>query len=69
MIDARGYSCPIPVLKTQEEIKKNHPQMLEVLVDNRPAVGNITRFAENNGYCVEVRESEGDEFSLILTKK
>lgn len=68
MVDARGYSCPIPVLMVQKEVK-NAPDTLEVMVDDQCAVGNITRFAGNNGYDVKVKETEDGEFSLILTKR
>ena len=33
MIDARGYSCPMPVLMVQKELKKNAPAALEGLVE------------------------------------
>lgn len=69
MIDARGLSCPIPVLRVQNEIKKSSPDELEVLVDNSTAVGNVTRFANNSGYDVTVKELEDEEFSLILKKR
>lgn len=69
MIDARGLSCPIPVLRVQNEIKKSNPDELEVLVDNSTAVGNVTRFANNSGYDVTVKELEDEEFSLLLKKR
>lgn len=69
MIDARGLSCPIPVLRVQNEIKKSSPDELEVLVDNSTAVGNVTRFANNSGYDVTVKELEDEEFSLLLKKR
>lgn len=69
MIDARGLSCPIPVLRVQNEIKKSNPDELEVLVDNSTAVGNVTRFANNNGYDVTVKELEDEEYSLLLKKR
>lgn len=68
MIDARGLACPLPVLKVQQEVKKNAPKALEVLVDNYAAVQNVTRFANNAGYEVKVKELEDDEYSLSLTK-
>ena len=34
MIDARGYSCPMPVVMVQNEVKKNAPASLDVLVDS-----------------------------------
>lgn len=38
MIDARGYSCPMPVVMVQNEVKKNAPDTLEVLVDSQTCV-------------------------------
>ena len=67
MIDARGLSCPQPVLMVQQEVKKNTPKRLTVLVDDQCAVGNIRRFANNLGYDVKVMEN-GDEFTLELSK-
>ena len=68
MVDARGLACPLPVLKVQQEVKKNNPTTLEVLVDNNAAVQNVTRFANNSGYKVTVKELEDEEFSLTLAK-
>ena len=67
MIDARGLSCPMPVLAVQREVKKNAPQMLEVLVDNMTAVGNITRFAASQRYTVKTEELD-DDYKMTLTK-
>ncbi len=67
MVDARGFSCPMPVIMVQKEIKKNAPASLEVLVDDPCAVENVTRFARNSGYEVSVIK-EGGEFRLALKK-
>ena len=67
MIDARGYSCPMPVVMVQNEVKKNAPDTLEVLVDSQTCVENVTRFAENSGYKVSVRP-DGQDFRLTLSK-
>ena len=40
-LDARGYSCPEPVLMTKAALKKGVP--LKVLVDSMTPVQNITR--------------------------
>ncbi|MBQ2650561.1 MAG: sulfurtransferase TusA family protein, partial [Clostridia bacterium] len=40
-IDARGYSCPEPLIMTKEAIAKGLP--LTVMVDNMTPVNNITR--------------------------
>ena len=43
------------------------PATLEVAVDNQCSVENVTRFARNAGYQVEVQDFEGD-YKLVLTK-
>lgn len=67
MVDARGYSCPMPVVMTQREIAANSPATLEVLVDNRGSAENVTRFAESRGYTVAV-EPQAQDFLLRLQK-
>ncbi len=67
MIDARGLSCPLPVVMVQKEVKENAPNEITVLVDNRVAVENITRFAKSQKYTVTVTES-GEDYTLTLNK-
>lgn len=67
MIDARGLSCPMPVVMVQNEVKKNAPAELSVMVDNQVAVENITRYAALQKYAVTVAEADG-EFTLTLKK-
>lgn len=66
MVDARGFSCPMPVIMVQKAVKKENGY-LEVLVDNQCAVDNVTRFAENQGYTVTV-SPECSDFRLVLKK-
>ncbi len=69
MIDARGYACPLPVVMVQKAVKDGgKPAELDVLVDNRCAVENVTRFASNQGYQVSVEDRADNEFALKLTK-
>ncbi|WP_312634584.1 sulfurtransferase TusA family protein [Oscillibacter sp.] len=67
MIDARGYSCPTPVVMVQKEVKQSSPAELEVLVDNQCSVENVTRYAGSSGYQVSMT-SEGRDFRLLLKK-
>ena len=67
MLDARGLSCPLPVVMVQKAVKEENPASLTVLVDNQTAVENVTRFAENHGYAVSC-ENGGGEFTLTLSK-
>ena len=64
MVDARGQSCPIPVVMTRKALEKEKPARLEVLVDAQVAVENVTR---SLGYQVTA-EPQGTDFKLILSK-
>ena len=66
MVDARGLSCPMPVLMVQKAMKSKEDQY-EVLVDSVTPCENVRRFAESQGYTVEVEEKDG-EFLMKLTK-
>jgi len=67
MIDARGQSCPIPVVMVQQEVKKSAPAELQVKVDAMVCVENITRYAASQGYQVSVSEADG-EYTMTLKK-
>lgn len=69
MIDARGLSCPMPVVMVQKAVQADSPATLEVLLDNPCSVENVTRFASNSGYTVEVHPADEDEYRLVLTKQ
>ena len=65
-VDARGLSCPQPVILTRQAIKKDDFP-IEVLVETATSRDNVTRLAERSGYTVEVEEV-GDEYKLTLTR-
>ena len=67
MVDARGQSCPIPVVMTRKALEKEKPARLEVLVDAQVAVENVTRYAQSQGYRVKC-DAQGPDFKLTLTK-
>ena len=64
-VDARGYSCPEPLIMTRAALEKGLP--LVVMVDSMTPVNNITRFATNAGYKVACTNIGGD-FELTITK-
>ena len=67
MVDARGLSCPTPVVMVQNEVKKGNPDHLTVMVDAMVCVENVKRYAASQGYRVDVTEVDG-EYKLELTK-
>ena len=64
VVDARGRSCPEPVLMTKKALAQQSGR-LQVLVDNQVAVDNITRFAQNKGLAVRV-ENKGSDCQLTI---
>ncbi len=58
-IDARGLSCPQPVVLTKKALAENQNCAI-IIVDNTIALENITRFAENKGLTVKSVEKNGD---------
>ncbi|MBM4294832.1 MAG: SirA family protein [Deltaproteobacteria bacterium] len=47
VIDCRGLSCPLPVIRVKEELDKGQP--FSVIVDASVAVENISRLLGNRG--------------------
>jgi tRNA 2-thiouridine synthesizing protein A len=64
-VDVRGYSCPIPVVRTKKAIKDNPAEELTVFVESEVSKENVSRLAESEGYSAEVEEME-DGFRLLL---
>lgn len=65
-LDARGLSCPEPVILIRKAMAGKEPRY-EMVVDNPVSRENITRYAEHQGYRVTVTEEQG-EYKLVMTK-
>ncbi|PPK49657.1 TusA-related sulfurtransferase [Clostridium algidicarnis DSM 15099] len=65
-IDARGISCPQPVLMTKNALM-NNPKEVEVTVDNATAKNNVERYMKQSGYSVSSTNKE-DDFILYGEK-
>jgi len=66
LVDARGLSCPQPVLDTLAKIAAMGSGELEVLVDTEASKENVARAAQGKGWKVESITEEGDEYRLKL---
>ncbi len=66
-IDARGLSCPQPVVMAKNYSDKIGSGEFEIIVDTGTARDNITRLAGNSGWAVAVG-SDGDDIVLTLKK-
>jgi len=66
IVDARGLSCPQPVILARKAIDKGiFP--IEVLVETVTSRENVRRAAVKMGCQVQV-EDRGDEFKLTLSR-
>jgi len=65
-VDARGLSCPQPVVLTQKAIKDGKSSF-EVLVSNVVSKENVIRCVQNNKMKAKVVEN-GDEFKIVVSK-
>lgn len=65
-VDVRGFSCPIPVVKTKKAMDENPKEVLTVLVETAVSKENVSRLAEGRGYAVKAEEVSG-EYRLTLT--
>ena len=65
-VDARGYSCPEPVIMLRKAMMTKEAAYT-FLVDNAASKENVNRYAEQEGYQVTVSEN-GGEYTLSLKK-
>jgi tRNA 2-thiouridine synthesizing protein A len=68
IVDAKGLSCPQPVLLTVNEMKKVKKGEIIVLVDTVTSKENISRAAIAQGWVLKGVESEGTEYRITFTK-
>lgn len=66
-VDARGLSCPQPVMLTKRALEGATGREVVVLVDTMTQVQNCTRMAETCGWQVSYQEQEGT-FTLTMRK-
>ncbi len=65
-LDARGLSCPEPVVMLRKAMASQEPAY-QIVVDNPTSRENVTRYAEHQGYRVACAE-HGGEYTLSITK-
>ena len=68
IVDARGLSCPEPVMLTHQAIQKLGKGTIEVLVDTGTARENVSRMAKNSGWEVTVEDQPDGSYRILLKK-
>jgi TusA-related sulfurtransferase len=67
-VDARGLSCPQPVLDTLSAIAGQPSGSIEILVDTQASRENVCRAAQSKGWSVESDTEENNEYRIVITK-
>jgi len=68
IVDARGLSCPQPVLMTLDEIKKASQGEIEIRVDTDTSKENVSRAAESKGWAVKDVKEEGEGYRVTVSR-
>ena len=68
IVDARGLSCPQPVIMTLDEIKKLNRGEIEILVNTDTSKENVSRAAENQKWQVREVVEEGESYRIRIQK-
>ncbi len=68
IIDARGLSCPQPVLMTLNEIKKGAAGPIVVLVDADASRENVVRSAQGKNWSASIEDAGAEGFRITLTR-
>jgi TusA-related sulfurtransferase len=68
IVDARGFSCPQPVLLTINEIKKMNKGEIVILVDTDTSKENVSRAATSQGWNLKGVEPDGTGYRITISK-
>jgi tRNA 2-thiouridine synthesizing protein A len=68
VIDARGLSCPQPVILTLDTIKNLDKGEIEILVDTDTAKENVTRAVKSKGWQIKELKEEGEAYRITAIK-
>jgi len=68
-LDARGLSCPMPIVKTAKAMKELAPgQVLKLVATDRGSVADVPAWCTTTGNELIEQHEEGDAFVFHLRK-
>ncbi len=68
IVDARGLSCPQPVVEAKKAVATGEAS-IEILLDNATSIANVTRFMTSHGYQCKSSEVQADESTKLVFGK
>ncbi len=68
IVDARGFSCPQPVIMAVNEMKKLGQGEITVLVDTDTAKENVSRATNAQGWAVLDIQPDQEGYKIKIAK-
>lgn len=69
-LDARGLSCPLPIVKTAQAMKSlASGQLLEVLATDPGSVKDFAAWSKTTGNELVEQSADGGVYRFVLRKK
>ena len=69
-LDLKGFSCPIPIVKTAQAMKSlSSGDLLEVLATDPGSVPDFTAWSTSTGNELVERTEDGGVFRFVLRKR
>lgn len=67
-VDARGLSCPQPVIMALDEMSKGEDDAINVLVDTDTSKENVSRAAASQGWKISEIIEENQGYRITIRK-
>jgi len=69
-VDARGLSCPLPIVRTAQAIKTVTPgQLLEVIATDPGSVKDFAAWSKATGNALVETSSEAGVYRFVICRK
>jgi len=69
ILDLKGLSCPLPVLKANKTMKELMAgEVLEIIATDPAAPKDFVVFCENTGHQLTKSTEDNGVFTIVLTK-
>ncbi len=69
-LDAKGLSCPLPIVKTAQNMKElESGQLLEVVATDPGSVKDFAAWSKSTGNEIVEQTQDGRVFRFVLRKK
>ncbi len=70
LLDVKGMSCPLPVLRANKALRSLKPgERLRVLATDRAAMGDFKAFCQETGHALVAASEEAGVFSFVIRKR